>query len=123
MAKKILIVEDDLILLKAMSAILQKEGYQVYTAPGGSEALTALQQKHYDLVLLDLVLPRVSGFELLSRIKEAEGSKRTPVIIVSSLSYSYIEGKQTRNLLRDTAYLPKPFGVADLLQQVDELIA
>ncbi len=122
MVKKILIIEDDQVLLKAMGSILLKEGYQVYCAPGGSEGLVAIRQKLYDLIVLDLVLPRVSGFELLSNIKQQEHIKHTPVIVISSLPYSNIISKQPTGTLRNTNFLPKPFKVEELVSQVQQLL-
>ena len=86
MAKKILIVEDDSFLQGLASRKLQSEGYTVFGAKDSVEAFTILEQTTPDLILLDLLLPNVDGFEILKLINEREALKAVPKIIFSNLS-------------------------------------
>jgi len=83
--KKILVVEDDLILAKAYKTKLTKLTYDVVIAGDGQEALDVLRQFEPDAILLDLVLPKKDGFEVLAEIKANPVWKRIPVLVVSNL--------------------------------------
>jgi two-component system response regulator VicR len=85
MQKKILIVEDDPVLLKVLSTKVKDADYTVVEAKDGKQALAKFKKWHPDLVLLDIVMPLKSGFEVLEEIKIKQKSK-TPVIILSNLA-------------------------------------
>jgi DNA-binding response OmpR family regulator len=85
MSKKILIVEDDKFLRELISMKLQKEGYTIIEAVDGEEGEKKIKEEKPDLVLLDLILPGIDGFEVLSRIKEDPTVSSIPVIILSNL--------------------------------------
>lgn len=72
MAKKILILEDDVFLSKAYSMILTKEGYEVVQVDNGVQALEALKEKEFDLILLDILMPELGGIEFLRVFKPKE---------------------------------------------------
>jgi len=81
MAKKILIAEDDTALLKALNLKLSNLGFAVDVAHDGEEALSLLKRQHYDLLLLDLMMPQLDGFAVLA---ELQHSKKKPIIFVNS---------------------------------------
>jgi len=85
MPKKILIVEDDKFLRELISMKLQKEGYTIIEAVDGEEGEKKIKEEKPDLILLDLILPGIDGFEVLSRIKEDPTVSSIPVIILSNL--------------------------------------
>jgi len=85
MAKKILIIEDDKFLRKVIDKKLSKEGYLVIEAVDGEKGLKAVKDKKPDLVLLDLVLPEMDGFEVLAKMKKDPSLSNIPVIILSNL--------------------------------------
>ncbi len=85
MAKKILIVEDDKFLRDLISQKLTKEGYDVDEAVDGEEGVKMIKEVNPDLVLLDLILPGIDGFEVLVKMKENSNISSTPVIILSNL--------------------------------------
>ena len=85
MAKKILIVEDDKFLRDLISQKLTKEGYEVDEAIDGEEGVKMIKEVKPDLVLLDLILPGIDGFEVLVKMKENSSISSTPVIILSNL--------------------------------------
>jgi DNA-binding response OmpR family regulator len=83
--KKILIVEDDRFLRELISKKLVKEGYDIAEAVDGEEGLKKVKEEKPDLILLDLILPGIEGFEVLSRIKQDPATSQIPVIILSNL--------------------------------------
>jgi len=85
MAKKILVVEDDKFLRELISQKLLQEGYDIEGAADGEKGLEAIKKEKPDLVLLDLILPGVDGFEVLASMKEDSDIAQIPVIILSNL--------------------------------------
>lgn len=85
MAKKILIVEDDKFLRKIYKNKLEAEGYEIIEATEGEEGLHKVTNDKPDLVILDLMLPRKDGFDVLSEIKSDAETKNIPVIIMTVL--------------------------------------
>ena len=85
MAKTILIIEDDKFLRELIAQKLIKEGYRASEAVEGEEGLKKIQEEKPDLVLLDLILPGIDGFEVLSRMKADPNLAQIPVVILSNL--------------------------------------
>lgn len=83
--KKILIVEDDRFLRELIARKLSDEGFVIIQAMDGKEGIKKIKEKKPDLILLDLILPSIDGFEVLSQIKKEESLKSIPVIILSNL--------------------------------------
>ncbi len=83
--KKILIVEDDALLSEMLAGKFSSEKTTVDHAADGEQALTMLKGKKYDLILLDIMLPKVDGFTVLNSLNDDPNSKGTPVIILSNL--------------------------------------
>lgn len=85
MAKKILIIEDDKFLRELIARKLEKEGYEALEAVDGEDGFKKIKTDKPDLILLDLILPGVDGFEVLSKTKEDITLAQIPVIILSNL--------------------------------------
>ena len=85
MPKRILLIEDDPFLSSLLGNRLKREGFEVFLVKDGSEALKALKAQPVDLVLLDIILPGKSGFEVLEEIKGDPQIANLPVIIISNL--------------------------------------
>jgi DNA-binding response OmpR family regulator len=81
----ILLVEDDEFLANMYKTKLELEKYNVIMASNGESALRIINEKELDLILLDIVLPKISGFEVITRIKASKTSKKTPVIMLTNL--------------------------------------
>jgi len=86
MQKKILIIEDDIILRELVSKKLSSENFDILTATDGESGFEAAQVKRPDLILLDIILPRMDGFEVLRKLKEDATLSAIPVIMISNLS-------------------------------------
>ncbi len=83
-AARLLIVDDDVINLDLLSLELSRRGYQVETATGGKQALQMIQDEKYDLMILDLVMPEMSGLDVLERLHEAQSLLDLPVVVISA---------------------------------------
>ena len=83
--KKILIIEDDKFLAKMLGRMLESHGYEVILASNGKEGLIKASGGDIDLILLDIMLPDIDGFDLLETIKGQEKVKKIPIIIISNL--------------------------------------
>ncbi|MBQ6016450.1 MAG: response regulator transcription factor [Clostridiales bacterium] len=113
---KILIIEDDDAISNLMKSALTKEGYTCETAPDGLTGEQMFDSKSWDLVLLDLMLPGISGFELIDYIKPS----KTPVIIISAMNQT---GDKIRGLkMGADDYIGKPFQIGELLARVEALL-
>ena len=88
MSKTILFIEDEEALQKAITTMLEKDGYKVLSAMEGDTAVKYAREEEYDLVLLDLILPKLNGFEILKELKQNEEKKHIPVLIVTNLETS-----------------------------------
>ena len=107
---KILIIEDDDAISNLMKSALTKEGYTCETAPDGLTGEQMFDSKSWDLVLLDLMLPGISGFELIDYIKPS----KTPVIIISAMNQT---GDKIRGLkMGADDYIGKPFQIGDFIE-------
>jgi CheY-like chemotaxis protein len=84
MIKRILIIEDDEILLSLLQKKLSKEGYQISIANDGLEGVKKIREEKPDLILLDIIMPRVNGFEVLEEIQKDPALKTIPVIVISN---------------------------------------
>jgi len=82
--KKILLVEDEKIIVDVLEKKLVKEGYEVVVAQDGEEGLRKMKEVKPDLVLLDIVMPKKGGFEVMEEMKKDKELKETPVIVISN---------------------------------------
>lgn len=114
---KILLVEDDASILKGEKAYLEREGYEVHTALDGKTALELFKESVYDLVILDLMLPQLSGERVCKIIRETSD---IPIIMVTAKGE--IEDKIIGLELGADDYLVKPFSVRELMARVRALL-
>jgi len=84
MTKRILVVDDDEMVLMALDELLKPEGYAVDTVASGNEALQRLDQGAYDLIMTDVIMPEMDGFELCKRIREKEKYRDVPVVFLTA---------------------------------------
>ena len=84
-ARKIVLVEDDSLMSGILATHLIGEGFTVVPVTDGMQAFERVQAEHPDIVLLDIVLPGVSGFDILQKLKQEESTKSIPVLILSNL--------------------------------------
>lgn len=114
MAERILVVEDEPTLARLLSYNLNQEGYETTVVDHGGDGFEAALRQSFDLILLDIMLPGMNGFEILTKLRQH--GVRTPVIILTARN---AEDEVVQGLRRGADdYLTKPFGVAELLARV-----
>ena len=116
-AGKIIIVDDDQALLHTLTYILKGKGFDVVAVPGGENLVARLEEERPDLLLLDIMMPKIDGLELLDRIKHDARWRDLPVLMVSSMPP---EEATVRSLgLGAADFIAKPFRVGELVARVE----
>ncbi|MGB9598522.1 MAG: response regulator [Minisyncoccales bacterium] len=122
MEKKILFIEDDRLFQKTLGQKLRAEGFNVISAFSGQEGLNKAQKEKPDLILLDLILPKMTGLEILKELKENDSTKGIKVVILTNVS-SEIERIQKSMELGATAYLIKSeYSLEELVKKIKEFL-
>jgi two-component system, OmpR family, alkaline phosphatase synthesis response regulator PhoP len=120
--QRIMIIEDDADMIRLLSLVLRRGGYEPVPALGGCEGLRLLQDHPTDLILLDLMMDDISGWTLLQMIKEDTNLRNIPVLIVSAKHYLEDVDQTAAHASLFEGYLVKPFVVEDLLSQITEAL-
>ncbi len=121
MSKKVLIVDDEPNIVAALEFLLEKNGYQVRVAANGEQALEQLDAFAPDLVLLDVMVPKVSGYEVCQRMR-AQPKWRDIKIVMLSARGREVEVEKGMSLGADL-YVTKPFSSAELVATIGELLS
>jgi DNA-binding response OmpR family regulator len=120
MAKKVLIVDDEPNIVTALDYLLSRSGYEVRAASNGEEALRQVQDFAPDLVLLDVMLPRKSGYDVCQRIRERPEWSAIRIVILSAKGR---EAEVSKGLaLGADQYITKPFSNAELVARIGQLL-
>jgi len=119
--KKVLIVDDELSIVTALEFLLQKSGYEVTAAQNGDEALKCVESFAPDLVLLDVMMPRISGYEVCRRMRERADWKHIKIIMLSAKGREAEVSKGVS--LGADLYVTKPFSNNELVGKIGELLA
>ena len=117
--KKILIIEDDQALCQTLKTALEVENYMVFTASDGGEGFKLATQENFDLILLDLKLPEMDGFEVCKNLRL--GGDRTPIIFLTGEKKEEIDKVLGLELGGDD-YMTKPFGTRELLARIKAVL-
>ncbi len=120
-AHKILIVDDDPYILMSLEFLMKKNGYDVMIARNGTEALDLLNKQVPALVLLDIMMPDVDGYEICRRIKKTEKLKAVKVVFMSAKTKE--ADIQKGYDLGASLYITKPFSTRELVKQIHELVS
>jgi len=114
---KILVVEDEYDIRELLQNYLENEGYQVVTASDGEQAIEVFRSSHVDLILLDILLPRLNGYEVCRAIREESD---IPIIMLTALDS---EEDQLKGFdLRIDDYIPKPLSMPVLLRKIGAIL-
>jgi len=116
----ILLVDDEPNIVMSLEFLMRKNGYQVGIARNGTEALAALDQTAYDLVLLDVMMPDVDGYQVCRQLRQRPDRAATKVIFLSAKSQP-ADVQKGYDAGADM-YVPKPFSTRQLMQKVRELL-
>lgn len=120
MAKKILVVDDDELVLLAIQELLTPLGFSVTPLSSGPEALTQASGDRFDLVILDVIMPEMDGFEVCQKIRRMDSYAETPILMLTAKSGE--EDKQRGMEAGANLYLPKPISPKRLIALVEEAL-
>jgi DNA-binding response OmpR family regulator len=120
MAQRILIVDDEPNIVISLEFLMKREGYEVRVATDGAAALQAMADRQPDLVILDVMLPRLNGFEVLQRIRANAAWNGVKILMLTAKGRDTEVAKGTR--LGADLYVTKPFSTRDLVAQVKTLL-
>jgi adenylate cyclase len=115
-------IEDEEGVIQLIQLILERRGLKVVGAPTGAEGLDLIRQVHPNLVLLDLMLPGMDGWEVYRRMKADNTMRSIPVIIVTAKAEG-IDEVLAKRVARVDDYIKKPFSLQELLQSVEKVMA
>jgi CheY-like chemotaxis protein len=120
MAKKILVVDDDELVLIAIQELLSPLGFSVVKACSGADALEKIAQEQFDLIILDIIMPEMDGFEVCQRIRQTNSYTETPIMMLTAKSGE--EDKERGIEVGANLYLPKPISPKKLIALVEEAL-
>jgi CheY-like chemotaxis protein len=120
MSDKILIIDDDIDTLRLVGLMLQHQGYKIAAASNGQQGLEKAEKEHPDVILLDVMMPDMDGFEVARRLRKAPGTKSTPILMFTAKSQ--LEDKVTGFEVGADDYLTKPTNPAELQAHVRQLL-
>ena len=113
----ILIVDDELNSRKLVKLLLEREGYRALTAANGEEGLILAKVEQPSLILLDVIMPKMNGFEMLRRLREDQDTNRIPVVMVTAKGTEHDIASSFR--LGAVFHVEKPYETNDLLQKIE----
>ena len=117
---KILVVDDSTTNVVLLEAILDEKGYKIETALSAKEAYSIIDKESPDLILLDLLMPKISGFDFLEQLRKKEKTKNIPVIVVSALT----DDENIEKILQLGAidFVKKPIDLQYLVEKVESVL-
>ncbi|OGO68765.1 MAG: two-component system response regulator [Chloroflexi bacterium RBG_19FT_COMBO_62_14] len=120
-AKRVVCIEDEPEMIDLVRLILGRKGFNVIGANGGVEGLEAVRRERPDLVLLDLMMPDMDGWEVYQQIKADSELREIPVIVVTAKAQS-IDKVLGLHIAKVDDYISKPFGPQELLESVEKIL-
>jgi len=121
MKKRILIIDDEDDILSLVRLILEGAGFECETARDGNEGLNALKQKNFDLVLLDIMLPSMTGWEVLRQLRGDKKNRNLPVAVLTARTFSSENPGIDTGAYSD--YITKPFDPDDLVERIRKILS
>lgn len=119
--RKVIIIEDEPAMIQLVTLILENRGYEVIGATGGPEGLELIAKENPDLVLLDLMMPGMNGWDVYQQMKHDEHMKTIPVIVVTAKATN-IDKVLGLHIAKVQDYITKPFSPAELLSSIDKVL-
>lgn len=120
-AQHILCIEDESEMIDLIEIILSRRGYKIEGAHGGQEGLRKVRASHPDLVLLDLMMPDMDGWEVYQQMKADEKTRNIPVIVVTAKAQS-IDKVLGLQIAKVDDYIAKPFSPSELMDSVEKIL-
>lgn len=120
MGKKVLVIEDEPNIIEAISFILSRDGWEVKTHSNGHDAMDAVRARKPDVVILDVMLPGKSGFDILQEIRADTDLSELPVLMLTARGQ--VKDKEMAQRVGASQYITKPFSNAEVLEAVRSLV-
>ena len=120
MSQKILIADDEPNILISLEFLMKREGYEVVVARDGQEAIDAIERERPALVLLDVMMPIKTGFDVCHEVRASETLRDTPILMLTAKGRDTDVAKGLA--LGANAYMTKPFSTKELVQMVREML-
>lgn len=120
-AKKVLIAEDEPHIVESLTFLLSREGFDVSSAGDGETAFLCLEENPPDLMILDVMLPRMNGFEVLRRVRADPRLRALPVIMLTAKGQH--QDRQRADEIGADAFITKPFSNREVVDRVRALVA
>ena len=117
--KKILTIDDDRSTIRLNENLLSSQGYQVISATDGMKGILMAQEEQPDVILLDLILPGIYGFEVCQKLKSNKKTKHIPIIIITGSGLEEVAEKEPE--IQAEAYLTKPYGLVELINAIEKV--
>jgi DNA-binding response OmpR family regulator len=121
MTKKVLLCDDEIHILRSAEITVQRAGYDVRTARDGQEAWEAIQQERPDVLVTDVQMPRMDGFELSRRIRENPATKDLPILMLTAKGFE-LAHQEIACKWNITEVLAKPFSPRELVRLIDQVV-
>ncbi len=120
-SRKVLVVDDDEHILRSLAQYLELEEFSVKTASGGAEALALVESDRPDLVVLDVMMPEMDGFEVLENLRRKPETEKLPVIMLTARDQhgDILKGYQ----MGVSSYMVKPFNLDELVEVINQVFA
>ena len=119
--KKILFIEDDVTLIQNLGEFIKAGGFDFFSATDGERGIELMKKEKPDLILLDLILPKKSGFDVLKEIKEDEKSANIPVVILTNLEDSK-DMEKALSLGADTYLVKAGYSPQEIVKKIKEIL-
>ncbi len=120
MVKKVMIVDDEPDILTTIGQVLEVSGYQVIKAHNGKDCLEKLHEVTPDLVVLDIMMPEMSGWDVAAKIKENPKWNKIPIMFLTAKGDTMSKGMGS---MTSEDYVVKPFDIMDLKERIDRILA
>ncbi|WP_372885271.1 response regulator transcription factor [Shimia sp.] len=121
MGKRVLLIEDEPNIIEAISFILSRDGWQVSTHSNGHDAVGVVQDKTPDLLILDVMLPGKSGYDILRELRDEDRTANLPVLMLTARGQT--RDREMAEHAGASRFMTKPFSNAEVLEVVRELVA
>jgi DNA-binding response OmpR family regulator len=120
--KQVIYIEDEQEMIDLVRLILSRKGFEVIGANGGREGLDLIRQNHPDLVLLDLMMPDMDGWDVYQQLRAEDATRDIPVIVITAKAQS-IDKVLGLHIAKVDAYISKPFSPHDLVESVERVLS
>ncbi|WP_204114745.1 response regulator transcription factor [Shimia biformata] len=121
MTKRVLLIEDEPNIIEAISFILSRDGWEVATHSNGHDAMDAVRRRSPDLVILDVMLPGKSGFEILRELRDDPETDGLPVLMLTARGQN--KDREMAEKAGASRFMTKPFSNSDVIEAVRDLVA